>query len=68
MLTEERIAATALEGMLDKLGLPAVVSLLAEVCQEKAEHLRSNWQDEGSAREWERKSKLCDKLGFKLIP
>lgn len=38
-----------LEAMIDKVGLSKVLFLLAEVCDGKAEHLRSNWQDANAA-------------------
>lgn len=38
--------AYALEVLVDRLGLRGVLGILAEVCQGKADHLRSNWQDD----------------------
>jgi hypothetical protein len=46
----------ALEGILDRHGLHGVLDMLASVCAEKAEHVRSNWQDEGTARMWDRRA------------
>jgi hypothetical protein len=40
-----------LEGWIDRRGLQWVLDALAGVCQEKADHLRTNWQ---GARSWER--------------
>jgi hypothetical protein len=47
----------ALEGMLDRHGLYGVTDMLAAICAEKAEHVRSNWQDDGTARVWDRRAK-----------
>lgn len=43
-----------LEGLVDRWTLTDVLEQLARVCGEKAEHLRSNWQDNESARVWDR--------------
>jgi len=42
-----------LEAILDSSKLDRVVYALGEICWAKAEHLRSNWQDEELARRWE---------------
>jgi hypothetical protein len=38
-----------LEDIIEERGLSAVLSMIADVCCEKAEHLRSNCQDESAA-------------------
>jgi hypothetical protein len=43
-----------LEILIDTSSLAQVIESLSEICWEKAEHLRSNWQDETSALAWER--------------
>jgi dihydrodipicolinate synthase/N-acetylneuraminate lyase len=53
---------TTLEALIDKHGLKTVVSALSNVCGEKAEHLRSNWQDKASARVWENAGKTLDRV------
>jgi len=57
-----------LEAMVDRNGLPHVLDALATICFEKAEHLRSNWQDESAAKEWERFGKAVDKAADKARP
>jgi hypothetical protein len=53
-------AEIQLEQVLDKMpSLASVVRALVAVCRDKADHLRTNWQDEGTARTWE---KDADKL------
>jgi hypothetical protein len=44
----------ALEKLVDASTLATVLEALAEVCHEKAEHLRVNWQDSGMAVAWTR--------------
>lgn len=50
----------ALEAMIDKFSLANVVGALALVCLDKAEHLRGNWQDETSAKSWDRASRILE--------
>jgi hypothetical protein len=45
-----------LEDEVDKFGLCEVVSALESICYLKAEHLRSNWQDELTAKLWEKRA------------
>ena len=45
---------TALEAMIDADDLSSVLDAVAEICYGKAEHLRSNWQDEIGGKIWER--------------
>ena len=42
------------EGLIDSAGLGRVITAFAEICYEKAEHIRENWQDNVTARSWER--------------
>lgn len=46
-------AEIALERMVDALGIQGVLGALAEICGLKADHIRSNWQDESEAQNWE---------------
>ena len=48
---------TTLEGLIDQHTLQAVLEAVEQVCHGKAEHLRANWQDEASARHWDRAAK-----------
>jgi hypothetical protein len=49
-----------LEPILDSSKLELVIRALAEICQAKAEHVRSNWQDESLAAFWEGAAKKLD--------
>lgn len=53
----------ALEKLVDKTSLHAVLFALSGVCMSKGEHLRVNWQDPPSAFAWERMALHVDKLG-----
>lgn len=47
-----------IEGMVDRHGLSDVLEGIMEICSEKADHLRSNWQDESTARVWDAMAKI----------
>jgi len=55
----------ALEALVDRHGAKAVLLDLAFICAEKADHIRSNWQDEVTAKAWDRAAKACDRLQLK---
>lgn len=46
-----------LETMIDKTNIHKVIEGLIDICDDKAEHIRTNWQDENQAKEWERVAK-----------
>ena len=52
----------ALEQFVDAYGLSDVLSALSDICGDKAEHLRSNWQDRASANVWARDARSIDKV------
>lgn len=58
--------ADMLEQIVDRVGLDGIVSLLSEICREKAEHLRSTWQDENAARSWEADARRLDAVDYTL--
>jgi len=51
-----------LEGLLDRERLDGVVKMLREICNEKAEHLRVNWQDEALAGDWDRAARALNRF------
>ena len=57
---------TELENMVDRTDLSKVVNDLIEICHAKAEHLRSNWQDEQAARLWEKSAKALEQANGKI--
>lgn len=56
-----------LEAFVDKWGLKGTVSALAEIALAKAEHIRTNWQDEGLAELWDHDGKKLDKVSAKIL-
>ena len=55
-----------LEGMVDSRSLAAIVYLLSTICTEKADHIRTNWQDEALAKVWERNARKLAHVGDEL--
>lgn len=63
------LAATdidAIEAMIDKSDLRTVLDAIVAICQAKADHLRTNWQDQVDAGAWEHDARrielACDTL------
>ena len=53
-----------LERMIDRAGMLTVISALANIAGYKAEHLRENWQDEASAKRWDKAANVLAKVGY----
>ncbi len=60
--TKEEIES--LEKLVDGASLQGVLMALSEICGEKAEHVRTNWQDRGLARRWDT---ACGEIGC-IVP
>ena len=54
-----------LEAMIDAHGLQHILTGLECVCQEKAEHIRCNWQDNKTARVWDTAAKRIYSIAAK---
>jgi len=52
-MTQDQIK-TQLEQMIDSNSVSVVLLFLAEVCDQKAEHIRENWQDKSLAKTWQK--------------
>lgn len=49
-----------LEKHIDRVGLPQFLETIAIVCEEKADHIRVNWQDKALAVAWDWTAKRLD--------
>lgn len=56
-----------LEAVLDTCSPADLCEMLAIVAQEKAGHLRTNWQDPDTAKLWERVGKEFDRAAARLL-
>lgn len=50
-----------LESLIDSNSVASVLLAMSEVCTEKSQHIRDNYQDKNLAKQWDRAS---DKLFF----
>lgn len=48
------------------LGAITVAELMSEICFDKADHLRANWQDEAGAEIWEKAAVIFEKTAYSL--
>lgn len=55
-----------LEHIVDQMTLGTTIVALSEIAYDKAEHLRSNWQDSLAARVWERAGAKLDKIANQM--
>ena len=55
-----------LESMIDRHGLRLIASLLIDICQEKAEHIETTWQDKITAKPWTRAAKEFERAWSKI--
>lgn len=51
-----------LEALLDKLTLAAILEMLERICHKKAENLRNNWQDDITAKLWEKAARQIEQI------
>jgi hypothetical protein len=58
-------AMRALEAMVDAVGMANVLYALAHISREKADHLRTNWQDQSTAQWWDARAGKLDTLAAK---
>lgn len=55
-----------LERIIDRFGLGVVIDSLGDICNGKADHLESNWQDRGAAKEWTKAARLLEKVSVNM--
>lgn len=66
-LKERNELQNTLESLVDKYSLRQIVRLLAEVAHLKADHVRTNWQDELLAEDWTVNGDMLDELQRNII-
>ena len=64
--TLSKSEAVALEQLVDRYTLAAVVSALVEIADAKAQHVEEAWQDRALAREWARHANCLTTAARKL--
>jgi len=48
----------ALEALIDRVGMFETIVALSVICGDKAEHIRHNWQDKVTAKQWDTASNV----------
>lgn len=51
-----------LEKFIDKTSISLVAEVLAEICEEKAEHVQTTWQDNTLACEWRQAREIFERV------
>ncbi|MGH1397498.1 MAG: hypothetical protein ACRAVC_26185 [Trichormus sp.] len=54
-----------IKAMLDSMSVVDVLRILSQVCYEKAEYLRTDYQHTETAREWEKVGRAVGKIKIK---
>jgi len=60
--TMEKLKLDQLEAIIDSDGIEETLAALANLCHEKENHIRENWQDESLANEWRKKGNRIQRL------
>jgi FixJ family two-component response regulator len=55
-----------LEKLIDESSLQEVIERIVHICYEKAEHVRTNWQNEALARIWEHNASKLERIPARL--
>jgi hypothetical protein len=61
-----RNLTAALEALIDRHSLADVLLDLAFIAAAKADHIRENWQDSVTAKNWDKAARICDKAAAKV--
>jgi hypothetical protein len=64
MVTQEN--KDTLESIIDGATLADVLNAISEICYEKADHIRTNWQDANTAKVWDKSGHYVQCLAAKL--
>jgi hypothetical protein len=55
-----------LEGLVEQLTLAAILEMLERICHKKAENLRTHWNDEESAKLWEKAARQIENINVDI--
>lgn len=58
---------TVLEPIIDESSLEEVLQVLVNICDEKANHIRKNWQDHTTANAWDKDAWTIKQIISKII-
>ena len=57
---------SALEGLVEQLTLAAILEMLERICHKKAETLRTHWNDEETAKLWEKAARQIENINVDI--
>ena len=57
---------SALEGLVQELTLAAILEMLERICHKKAEHLRTDWKDEETAKLWDKAARQIENINVDI--
>ena len=55
-----------LERLVEQLTLGAILEMLERICHKKAENMRNHWNDEDSAKRWEKAAKQIENINVDI--
>jgi hypothetical protein len=55
-----------LEDMIDTTSVVELIEAIAEICQDKEEHINVNWQDDKLARHWRDAARKLNEVSTKI--
>lgn len=65
-LSKRREQLEQIEKLIDNITISQMVEMMSEICYEKAAHLRENWQDEKTAKIWDKNARQLSNISGKL--
>jgi hypothetical protein len=66
MPLDKKLITRQIEDAIDSHSLEYVLVIIEEICNEKAEHVESNWQDSRLAKVWGRAANVVDLAALKV--
>ncbi|QLE59485.1 hypothetical protein FD725_21950 [Nostoc sp. TCL26-01] len=54
-----------IKALLDSMNLSDILKIMSQICYEKAQCLRTDWQDLETARDWEKVGRAVGKIKIK---
>ncbi|BAZ34061.1 hypothetical protein NIES4074_65750 (plasmid) [Cylindrospermum sp. NIES-4074] len=55
-----------LDGLVGQLTLGAILEMLERICHKKAENLRTHWNDEASAKLWDKAARQIESINVDI--
>ena len=62
----DKTVADMIEECIDKTSLADVLTCMADICFEKSDHVKTNWQDIGLAKTWDKDGDKLLKIALKI--